>query len=130
MRVFGRVMTVVLVLGLLGLVGYGVWNAGFQHGLVSSAAPAAEVVPAPGYYPGYWGFGGFWGFGLIFRALFAFLIIGLIFRIFFGWGRWRGYGRWYGGPGPWEERRNRMDDHLDRWHDAAHGREAQSSDDS
>jgi hypothetical protein len=36
MRVFGRVLMVVLLLGAIGAVGYGVWNAGYQQGLVET----------------------------------------------------------------------------------------------
>jgi hypothetical protein len=124
-------MAVVLLLGLLGLVGYSVWSAGYNQGMVAAAGTAETVVPAPGYYPGYWGFPGFWGFGLIFKAFFAFLIIGLIIRFTFGWGRWGGYrgGYWRGGPWP-EHREQMMEDRLARWHDQAHGHGEDSTDGS
>ena len=120
MRVFGRVLAVVLLLGAIGAIGFGVWNAGYQQGLVETVevveSGTADVVVTAPYYPGYWY--GFGVFGLIFKIFFAFLLFGLLFKFLFGWRYWRGYHR---GEGR-EQYRSMMEDRMKRWHDEAHGR--------
>lgn len=118
MRVFGRVLAVVLLLGVIGAVGFGIWNSGYQQGLVETVDATTEVVVATPYYPGYYGFG---VFGLIFKIFFAFLFFGLIFKFLFGWRHWRRYQSGPGaGPGP-DHYRSTMEKRMKRWHDEAHG---------
>ena len=118
MRVFGRVLLVLLLIGTLGALGYGVWNSGYQQGIVKSVESTADVVVTIPYYPGLYGFG---VFDLIFKVFFAFLLFGLIFKFFFGWRYWRGHHN--GSPvGPGHaDYRSRMEDRMKRWHDEAHG---------
>ena len=115
MRVFGRVLAVLLLLGAIGAIGYGVWDAGYQRGLVETVGTTADVVVTTPYYPGYYGFG---VFGLMFKVFFAFLLFGLLFKLLFGRRHWRGY---YKGAGP-DSYRSHMEERLSRWHDEAHGR--------
>lgn len=122
MRVFGRVLAVVLLLGAIGAIGFGVWNAGYQQGLVETVESTADVVVTAPYYPGYYGFG---VFGLIFKIFFAFLLFGLVFKFMFGWRHWKRYG----GEG-YEHHRARMEDRMSRWHDQAHGQTSEPDVDS
>jgi hypothetical protein len=107
----------VLVLGALGAIGYGLWQTGYQQGLVENGAEI--VVPGPGVGVGpYWHGGWGWGFFGIFRILFLILIIGLIARFFFGPRHWG----WGPGPyryGPWDDRQA-VDERLSEWHRQAH----------
>jgi hypothetical protein len=109
----GAILFAILVLGALGAVGYGVYQIGYEQGLVASGA---EVVgPLVGYYPGLLGFG---IFGLFFKIFFLFLVLALIGRFFFGRRRWRGGPPWAkewheGGTSP-------MDQRLAEWHRRAH----------
>jgi hypothetical protein len=106
----------VLVLGALGAIGYGLWQTGYQQGLVENGAEI--VVPHSGVAVGpYWHGGWGWGFFGIFRILFLILIIGLIARFFFGPRRWG----W--GPGPYRYGRgtsSAVDERLSDWHRQAH----------
>ncbi|KAA3643204.1 MAG: hypothetical protein DWQ07_22055 [Chloroflexi bacterium] len=108
-----------LVIALIGLGGYMLYNSGFNQGLLTgqAAIESGEAVPVqPGYAPygRYYGPGfGLFGlglFGLFFKFLFWFFFIGFIFRMLFrpwGWGWHGGYGRrgWRGkrgwGKPPW-----------------------------
>ncbi len=114
MRGFGRVLLVVLLLGAIGAIGFGVWDAGYQRGLVETVETTADVVVAAPFYPGYYGFG---VFGLIFKVFFAFLLFSFLFKIMFGRRYWRrdagnGHGNY----------RSSMEDRMAKWHDEAHGR--------
>jgi len=129
--VFGtiaRIIAVVLLVGLIGGVGVGVYQAGFVAGVASDGATV--VAPFAGYGYG-WGFGhGFGFFGFLGTLLFFLLIFGLLRAVFWrgprGWGRgpW-GYGHHGpdgpdrpGGPegfrgSPWEDRAREV---HDEWH--------------
>ena len=120
-NVVGTVLITLLVVGALGAIGFGLWQLGYQQGLVETGA---EVVTrtASGVH-GWWGPGwgyGFGFFGLFFKVLLFFLLFGLIARFFFGPRRW-------GGPGPywgrdWHEGQGApMEQHMTEWHDRAHG---------
>jgi len=117
---FFRFIAAVALVGLIAIVGYGIYDAGVGAGLAEAARTAvASGDPAPGvYYPGPyyhgWGYGHGWGFGffgIIFWILGIFLFFGLL-RAVFGRGRW-------GGPGGWS-RRDGPRGHLDEWHKQAH----------
>ncbi len=113
-NVIGAILATILVLGALGAAGYGVYQLGYQQGLVETGAQV--VVNGPGYYPGLWGFG---VFGLLFRVIFLFLVFGLIARLVFGRRRWG----W--GPGPYRGRGydghdSPMEHRLDEWHQRMH----------
>ncbi|MEA1903216.1 MAG: hypothetical protein U9N56_06795 [Actinomycetota bacterium] len=116
MRTFGRILIVVLLLGAIGGIGYGVWNSGYQQGLMETVETTADVVVTAPYYPGYYGFG---VFGLMFKIFFAFILFGLLFKIFFG----RRYWCHHTGEAH-DHYRSRMESRMSRWHDEAHGREA------
>lgn len=91
------VIAAVLVVGLLGAIGAGIYNAGVAAGLAQTGT-AAGAAAAPYVYG--WGFHGGFGFGflgLLFPILFLFLIFGLV-RAAFGWGH-HGRGGW--GHGGW-----------------------------
>jgi hypothetical protein len=122
MRVFGRALLVVLLAGAIGGVGFGVWNAGYQQGLVETVETTTDIVVTAPYYPGYYGFG---VFGLIFKVFFVFLAFGLLFKFMFG----RRYWRHYSGQGH-DHYRSKMEDRMTKWHDEAHGRTPRSDPDT
>jgi hypothetical protein len=124
-NVIGAVLVTVLALAALGAAGFGLYQIGYDQGLVETGADVVVNARGPGWHPGYWGFGGpggFGVFGLFFRVLFVFLIIGLVARLFFGRRGW--------GPGPywardWEgNHRSPMEQRLSEWHEKAHGDES------
>jgi hypothetical protein len=106
MRGLGGFIFTILVVGLIGFVGY-------QIGVTQQIAAVPGAAPVA--YPYYWhpfGFFGFGFFGLLFPLFFLFLFFGAM-RAFF-WGGWRGgYGhsssRHYGAPSAFED-----------WHRRAH----------
>ena len=127
---FGRVLAAVLLVGLIGGVGVGIYQAGFTAG----AATSGTTVVAP--FAGYGWFGPVWGFGGLFcflgLLLFLFLFFGLLRAILWrgprgGWG----HGSWgHGGPGwggsgdrdrfrasAWEQRAREIHDEWHRGHD-------------
>ena len=101
-NVVGTVLITLLIVGALGAIGFGVWQMGYQRGLVETGA---EVVVNTGRaMQGWWGPGwgiGFGFFGIFFKILLFFLLFGLIARLFFGPRRWGPYwGRdWHDGQG-------------------------------
>ncbi len=105
MRVFTRVAVVVLILAVIGGIGFGIWDAGYDRGLVDDA-DATEIVVQERR--------GFSPFGLLF-GLFLFIFI---LKFAFGWRYWRGGYKGYG-PGGY---RAHMEERMSRWHDEAHGR--------
>ncbi len=119
-NVIGTILITLLVVGALGAIGFGLFQMGYQQGLVETGT---EVVTDTARGIGHWwgpGWGvGFGFFGLFFKILFVILIIGLISRLFFAPRRW--------GPGPywgrgWHEgEHSPIDQHLAEWHDKAHG---------
>lgn len=114
-NVIGAVLITILALGVLGAVGYGLWQTGYQQGLVESGAEVVVNTPGP-IGPG-WDGGWGWGFFALFRILVLILIIGLIARFFFGPRRWG-----WGPPhryGPWGDR-DAMEARLSEWHRHAH----------
>jgi len=119
-NIIGAVLITILVIGALGAIGYGLWQTGYEQGLVETGAEVVITSPGPAVGPGWqagWGWG--WGFFGVFRILFLILIIGLIARFFFGPRRWG----WGPGPyryGPWGEGVP-PDERLSEWHREAHG---------
>jgi hypothetical protein len=118
--VLTTVLITVLAVAALGAMAFGVYQIGFQAGLVDSGAEVVvnrvhDGLRAVGW--GGWGFG-FGFFGLIFRILFFVLIFGLIARLVFGPRRWGwGPGPYWGGyQGP----NHPMEERLTEWHDKAH----------
>ncbi len=108
MRMFTRTVVIVLLIAFVGVIGYGVWNAGYDQGLIDAADSTTEIIvtqPRGGFFP----------FGAIFGFFFLFLIFGLFFKFAFGWRRW---GRHYEGSGGY---RAHMEERMSRWHDEAHG---------
>jgi len=121
-NVVGTVLITMLIVGALGAIGFGLWQMGYQRGLVETGTEVMTraVNGIHGWWGPGWGFGGFGFFGLFFKVLLFFLLFGLIARIFFGPRRW-------GGPGPywgrdWHEGQGTpMEQHMTEWHDRAHG---------
>jgi hypothetical protein len=117
-RGFFRVIVGLALIGLLVVIGIGVYDAGVSQGIAEAgrnavaSGAAAPVYVYPGAYPGHWG--GFGFFGIFFWILGIFLIFGLL-RAAFGWGRWGGRG----GPGGWDHAGGRHG-YLDDWHRRAH----------
>ena len=108
MRVFTRVAVVLLLLAVVGGIGFGIWDAGYDQGIIDGADATTEIVVTErgrGFSP----FGIFFG---IFLLLF-------LFKFAFGWRRWGGHHKGYG-PGGY---RGPMEDRMSRWHDDAHGRQ-------
>jgi hypothetical protein len=106
----------ILVLGALGAAAFGVYQIGYQQGLVETGAQVVVNTPGPGFYPGFWGFG---FFGIFFKFLFLFLIFGLIARIFFGRRHWGPATYW---SRDWHDgHTSPMDQRLSDWHEKAHG---------
>lgn len=116
-NVIGAVLMTILVLGALGAAAFGVYQIGYQNGLVETGARVVVNTPGPGFYPGFWGFG---FFGILFKFLFLFLILGLIARIFFGRRHWGPATYWGGG---WQHQGygSPMEHRLTDWHAKAHG---------
>jgi hypothetical protein len=115
---FFRVLAALALVGVLVIIGVGVYNAGVSAGLaetgrqaVSSGAPA---VYYPGPYAGHgWGWGpGFGIFAVVFWILGIFLIFGLVRAAF-------GFGRWGGGRRDWGDHNGRRQ-HFEDWHRRAH----------
>ena len=96
-----RVVAAVLLVGVLGVLGVSLYNAGVAAGINQSVVQSGQPVPiAPYYgYGPYW-HGGFGFFGILFWIIGILLIFALI-RAAFGWGRRGrgGWGRWGDGPG-------------------------------
>lgn len=116
-NVIGTVLITLLVVGALGAIGFGLWQMGYQRGLVETGAEV--VVNTNRGIDGWWGPGwgiGFGFFGIFFKILLFILLFGLIARLFFGPRRWGPYwGRdWYGGES------SPMEHHMTEWHDRAH----------
>ena len=107
MRTFGRIAVILLLVAIIGGVGYGVWNSGYDQGVVDAADSTTQIVVREGHR------GGFFPFG----AIFGFFFLLLIFKFAFGWRRWGG-GQYYGRvPGGY---RAHMEDRMSHWHDEAH----------
>ncbi len=116
------VITAVLVTGLaiaaLGAIGFGVFQIGYQAGLVESGADIVVHANRGLHWAAGWGHGAVGVFWLMLRVLFFVLLFGLIARLVFG-GR-----RWGWGPGPYwggyQGPNHPMEDRLTEWHDRAH----------
>lgn len=104
--VIGPIIGAVLTLGVLGVVGYGVYQAGYKAGLAETATEV--IVNRAPFYP---------GFGLFFGFIFLLFFFGFINRLFF-WGRWRR--GWYGPRGWSSEEGSPMERRLAEWHEQAH----------
>ena len=120
---FFRFIAFLLLVGLLGVVGVNIYNAGVTAGIASDIGNAiASGAPIPaGYYSGaYIGHPGGFGFGdFLFGLFFLFLFFGLL-RAAFGSGRWGDHHRG-GGYSKWGGRH----DYLDSWHRERHGEPSQ-----
>jgi hypothetical protein len=129
-RGFGRfllgVLLLIVVVGVAGGIGSGIYNQGVADGIAQAErVPAGATVPVAGSY-GFHGFG--WGFGflgLLFPLFFLFLIFGLVRAAFggrrwgggyggYGWGK-GGWGRWSGPEADaWRQERDRQMGELHR----------------
>ncbi|MDH3191016.1 MAG: hypothetical protein OEM39_10370 [Acidimicrobiia bacterium] len=127
MRTWGSVLGTILLLGLIGGLGYSIFQSGYRQGLVEGADGASQVV----YYPGGGGFG---VFGLFFGVLFLFMIFGFISRLLFWRRRWDGSrpgvgpSRWSGETrGEWGNG-HPMAHKFEQWHERMHAPEPGQSD--
>lgn len=129
--VVNAVLVTVLAIAALGAIGFGVYQIGFQAGLVESGAEVV-VNTHRGFGPGWvghgFGAGGAGIFWLMLRVLFFVALFGLIARLVFGPRRWGwGPGPYWGGyQGP----HHPTDDRLSEWHDRAHRGPEQSDETS
>ena len=110
MRVFLRIAVIVLLVGLTVAVGNGIWDAGYDQGVID-AAESTEIIVTQQHR------GGFFPFGAMFGFFFLFLFFGMMFKFAFGWRHW---GRHHKGSGPDGYRAN-MEERMSSWHDKAHG---------
>ncbi len=120
MRIFLRVVFVLVVVAALAGVGVAVFDAGVAQGIaVSGQLPkpdgTAPAVPyyAPFYRPWGWGFGGF--------GCFALLGLLLLFPLIFGLARWifgPRYGGWRGGWRGFD--REHIPPTVEEWHRKMH----------
>jgi hypothetical protein len=53
MRVFMRPAVIVLLIAVVGGIGYGVWDAGYERGLIEAADSTAEIVVTQPYRGGF-----------------------------------------------------------------------------
>ena len=112
MRVFARIAVVVLLVAIVGGIGFGIYDAGYDQGVVDTADSTTEIVVTERYRDG------FFPFGAVFGFFFLFLLFGMMFKFAFGWRRWAGHDKCGGRDGY----RSHMNDRMSRWHDEAHGR--------
>ncbi len=110
MRVFVRIAAILLLVALAVGVSNGVWDAGYNQGVID-AAESTEIIVTQPYR------GGFFPFGAVFGFFFLFLLFGMMFKFAFGWRRWGGH---YKRSGP-DGYRTHMEERMSRWHDKAHG---------
>ncbi len=128
MRIFWRVIAVLVILVALAGIGFYAYNAGIANGLAQkvTAQGGQPVVPAAPY-PYYWHpFFGFGFLGCLIPLFLLFLIFGAVRALFWhgpmGWRRhyWR-----HGGPWGWREGREGEDKDVppffEEWHKRAHG---------
>jgi hypothetical protein len=106
-----RLAAIVILIAVVASIGYGVWDAGYDRGLIDAADSTTEIVVTERYR------GGFFPFGAIFGFFFLFLFLGFLSRIAFGGRRWGCRPR---GSGP-DGYKSHMDERMSRWHDQAHG---------
>jgi hypothetical protein len=132
MRIFWRIIVVlVLVAAILG-IGFYAYNVGVNQGLAQQVtAQAGGTVPVP--YPYYWphyGFGFGFGFlGCLIPLFLLFLVFGSVRALF-----WRGPWGWHRHMphGPWGWRREGNKDvppFFEEWHRRAHGESGESGSD-
>jgi hypothetical protein len=110
-RFLGAILALLLIIGLFGLAGSSIYRAGWTQGyFVGKASDGATVVgpgegvpseAAPNASTPYYGPGRAFGpspflgfFGAIFKFFLFFMVLGLIFKLFFGLLFWRKRGRW------------------------------------
>ena len=122
-----RVVAAVVLVGLLGTVGVGIYQAGFVAGAATEGATVVAPFAGYGLYGPGWGHGGGF-FGFIGTLLFVLLLFGLLRAVF-----WRGPRAWGGGWGhgnpsadrhgpeafrgsPWEARAREVHEEWHRRH--------------
>jgi hypothetical protein len=129
---FIRVVAAVLLVGLLGSVGVGIYQAGFAAGAATTGTTVVAPFAGYGWYGPGWGLGGgilgFLGFLIV-----LFLFFGLLRALFWrgprsswGAGGWGHGGRGWSGSGDadrfrgsgWEQRAREIHDEWHRGHDA------------
>lgn len=109
---FARGLAVLILIGIVGAVGY-------QIGIDQNVAGQLPAAGAPVAYYGYPYHFGFGFLGLLFPLFFLFIIFGLLRAAMWGGRGWGGhrYGKWQGGPWMNDEARNR----IEQLHKELHG---------
>ncbi len=124
MRIFWRIIVVLVLLAAIAGLGVYLYNVGLTNGLAQKAvAPGGTTQPAP--YPFYWP--PFFGYGFGFLGclipLFLFFVILGTMRMLFWHGPmgWRRHA-WRHGPWGWREGEERgVPPFFEEWHKRAHG---------
>jgi len=134
---FWRLLTALVVIGLLAATGTAVfragWAQGYQTGVLATAPEGSQVAPlapgAPFYapYPGY----GYWpGYGFPHFGLFFFPLIGLFLLLFLFGGLFRmaGWRRWAGHPGHGDWGQRPVPPWAKEWHERFHAEQEKGAD--
>lgn len=116
-RVWLRVLSLVLVVGILAVAGVYVYNAGVAQGLATPRGEGNGVAPVPYPYAGPFFYPRF-GFGFGWLLCLLPLLFFLLFPLF-GWRRWV----WRQHGGDWDKRVPPM---FEAWHRRAHGQTAKA----
>jgi hypothetical protein len=102
-----------LAVTVIGGISCGIYQAGFDQGQIAAGSDLVDNQRAVGpFIDG--------GIAIVFKAVFAFLLIGFFAKMF----AFRRFAH-YGHQGDWNERReevrSRMEERLTEWHEKAHG---------
>jgi len=124
MRVFWRIIIVLVLLGAIAGIGVYTYNAGLANGLAqkvtAQGGQTQPIIPYPYYWHPFYGFG--FGFlGCLIPLFLLFLIFGATRMLFWrgpmGWRR-----HWHHGPWAWREGEEKgVPPFFDEWHKRAHG---------
>ena len=102
-----------LAVTVVGGISYGIYQAGFDQGQIAAGADLVENQRAVG--PFIYG-----GIALMFKAVFAFLMLGFFAKLF-AFRRFAHHGHHGERSERHEEMRSRIEERLTEWHDKAHG---------
>ncbi len=131
MRIFWRIIVVLVLLAALAGIGIYAYNAGLASGLAQKVtAQGGQAVPAPSpyFWPPFFGFGFGFGFrGFLIPLFLLFLGFASVRALFWrgGWG-WRRHMV----HGPWGSREGNdkgVPPFFEEWHRRAHGQPDESN---
>ncbi len=108
-RAFVQTLIAVTV---IGAISYGIYQAGFDQGQIAAGSDLVENERALG--PFIYG-----GITFMFKALFAFLLLGFFAKLF-AFRRFGHHGHHGDRSERHEEMRSRIEERLNEWHDKAH----------